>query len=78
MLVPVLVLRMLPSVKLYDDPFVKRNEVNDIPFKRLLATEFHAFHLVVLQMLPESVFRVSKVIAQSTGLVVQGISWFHS
>lgn len=40
-------LRMLPTVKLYDDPFVKRYEVNDIHFDRLLTTEFYAFNLAV-------------------------------
>ena len=40
-------LRMLSSVKFDDDPLFKRDEVNDIPFNRLLTTEFYAFHLAV-------------------------------
>jgi len=47
LLIPVSGLRMLAAVKLDDEPFVKGDEVDDIPFNRLLATEFDAFHLAV-------------------------------
>jgi len=42
-----LIFRMLPTIKLYDNPFIEGDEVNNIRLNRLLSAEFYAFNLSV-------------------------------
>jgi len=68
---------MLATVKLYNNPFVKGNEINNIFFNRLLPSELGAFKLAVSQVTPQIAFRISTLVAQFSGKCVKGMSLFH-
>jgi len=53
---------MLATVKLYNNPFVKGNEINNICFNRLLPSELGAFQLTVSQIPPQMALRISTVV----------------
>jgi hypothetical protein len=59
--------RMLPAVKLYDNPFLEGHEVNNVCFNRLLPAELDAFKLTVSQVPPEQSFCISAVVTQFSG-----------
>ena len=69
--VVVIVFRMLSTIKLNDNLFVKGDKVYDVRFNRLLPTELYTFKLTVSQVTPENPFNVSSVISQFYGIFLK-------
>lgn len=56
------IFRMLSTVKLNDNPFFERDEVNNVFFNHLLSAELDTFKLTVSQIAPEQAFRISTAV----------------
>ena len=69
--VVVTIFRMLSTVKLNDNFFVKGDKVCDVRFNRLLPAELDTFKLTVSQVGPEKPLNISTVISQFYGIFLK-------
>ena len=71
MLVVFIVFRMLSTIKLNDNLFVKGDKVYNVRFKRLLPTKLDTFKLTVSQVAPEKPLNISSIISQFYGIFLK-------
>jgi hypothetical protein len=67
---------MLTTIEFYNDSSVKRNEVNNIPFSRLLTTELDTFKLAAPQISPERTLCICGVLRRSRARSLKGYRGF--
>ena len=68
---------MVPAIKFDHDFSLKRDEINDKGAYRLLPAELGASDLTFPEVLPEDAFHVGCIVAKFSGLVAEGMAWFH-